>query len=94
MSLTRENAEVVALQVLGWLAGNDELLPVFQGSTGVSESDIRAGAADPAFLGSVLDFVLMDDAWVVAACDSAGLRYEMLPAARRALPGGDEVHWT
>lgn len=87
-------AETVALTALGWLAGNDELLPVFLGASGATEADLRAGAADPAFLGAVLDFVMMDDAWVIALCDAAGLGYEAPMAARQALPGGGHVHWT
>ena len=92
--MKQENAETIGLQALAWLAGNDEILPVFLGSSGVSAADLRAGAEDPAFLASVLDFVTMDDAWVIAFCDSAGLPYEAPLAARRALPGGGEMHWT
>jgi hypothetical protein len=84
----------VGVQALGWLAGNDELLPVFLGSTGASLDDLRAGAGDPAFLGSVLDFVMMDDAWVVAFCDAAGIAYTVPMQARAALPGGAVTHWT
>ena len=36
----QEAAETVALQVLSWLAGNDELFPVFLGATGASGSDM------------------------------------------------------
>jgi hypothetical protein len=92
--MQRDAAETVGMQALGWLAGNDELLPVFLGSTGASFEDLRAGLADPAFLGSVLDFVMMDDAWVVAFCDSEGLPYDVPMRARAALPGGGQVHWT
>lgn len=94
MARSRENAEVLALRVLGWLAANDTLFPVFQGASGVSDEDIRAGAGDPAFLGALLDFVLLDDAWVVACCDALGLGYDSLQQARQALPGGEQVHWT
>ncbi|WP_300029071.1 DUF3572 domain-containing protein [uncultured Roseobacter sp.] len=94
MVYTQDSAETLALQVLGWLAGNDELLPVFLGSSGASREDLRAGAGDPAFLGSVLDFVMMDDAWVIAACDALTLRYDSLMQARMALPGGEQVNWT
>lgn len=94
MSYTQETAEILGLQVLGWLAANQDLLPVFQGASGVSDDDIRQGASDPAFLGAVLDFVTMDDAWVVACCDSLGLRYDSLMLARQALPGGEQVNWT
>ena len=47
MSYTRDSAEVLGLQILGWLIANDELLPVFQGASGASEADIRSSAADP-----------------------------------------------
>jgi hypothetical protein len=92
--MQREAAETVGVQALGWLAGNDELLPVFLGSTGASLDDLRAGAGDAAFLGSVLDFVMMDDAWVVAFCDSVSLPYTTPMLARAALPGGAVTHWT
>lgn len=94
MNLTQDAAEAIALKCLGWLAANDELLPVFLGATGASEADLRAGAQDPEFLGSVLDFVMMDDAWVVAFCAEAGLENTAPMAARAALPGGAQVHWT
>lgn len=94
MGYTRETAEILALQVLGWLMGNDDLLPVFQGATGVSDENLRQGARDPVFLGAVLDFVMLDDAWVMQACDAAGLKYDSLLTARQALPGGEQVNWT
>ncbi|WP_299724649.1 DUF3572 domain-containing protein [uncultured Tateyamaria sp.] len=94
MAMSQESAEVVGLKALGWMAGNEELLPVFLGATGASEADLRAGASDPAFLGALLDFIMMDDAWVRAFCDSAGIAYDQPMYARVALPGGDQVHWT
>lgn len=94
MSLSQDAAETLALKALGWLAGNDELLPVFLNASGASEADLRARIAEPEFLGSVLDFLMMDDAWVVAFCDGAGERYEAPMMARAALPGGAQINWT
>lgn len=94
MSMSQESAETVALQALGWLAAEEDLLPVFLGSTGTDADALRARAADPEFLGSVLDFLLMDDAWVVRFCDTAGLSYDRPMLARAALPGGQEISWT
>jgi hypothetical protein len=91
---TRDSAETLALKCLGWLAGNEELLPVFLGSTGASEDDLRTGAQDPAFLASVLDFLLMDDAWVIAFCEAHALPNDAPMRARAALPGGQQVSWT
>ena len=79
---------------MAWLASQDELLGVFMGSTGVSVDELRANAENPEFLGSVLEFLLMDDAWVVAFCDAHALAYDVPMRARQSLPGGNEVHWT
>jgi len=92
--VTEDRAEAVAIAVLGWLAGEDEVLSVFLGSTGASAEDLRAQAGDPAFLASVLEFVTMDDDWVRAACDGAGLAYTDPMAARAVLAGPAGMHWT
>ena len=94
MSVSRDSAETLGLQAVAWLASNDELLPVFLGATGASESDFRSGLEDPGFQGAVLDFILMDDAWIRQFCDAQGLAYDLPARARAALPGGGEVHWT
>jgi len=94
MKLKQENAEIIALKVLGWLAADQELCQVFLGTSGASQEDLRSGVSDPAFLASVLDFVMMDDAWVMRCCDMCALAYTDPMMARQSLPGGGEVHWT
>jgi len=94
MNMTQDSAETIGLGALGWLAAHDDLLPVFLGATGASEADLRARAADPEFLGAVLDFLTMDDAWVTAFCDAQGMSYDLPMRARAALPGGAEMNWT
>lgn len=85
---------MIGANALAWLAGRDDLLSVFMGASGASVDDFRTKGGDPDFLGAVLDFVMMDDAWVVAFCDDAGLDYHDPLRARQALPGGGQVHWT
>ena len=92
--MNRDRAETLALQALAWLAGSEELLPVFLGSSGLDLADLRQRAAEPEFLASVLDFLLMDDAWVVGFCDAVGLSYGDPAAARKVLPGGAPMNWT
>lgn len=92
--MDRNEAEHVAARALAWLASTDDLMSVFLGATGASVDDIRKQAADPDFLGSVLDFLAMDDAWVEGFCRSAGLSNDSVLRARAALPGGEQVHWT
>ncbi|SEQ27712.1 DUF3572 domain-containing protein [Thalassovita taeanensis] len=94
MSFSQESAETFALQALAWLAGNEDLLPVFLGATGASAQDLRDNAGDPAFLAAVLDFLMMDDAWVIGFCDTLRVPYDRPMQARIALPGGQQVSWT
>jgi hypothetical protein len=92
--MSPEHAETIALQALGWLVGNDDLCPTFLGASGSSIDDLRERATDPAFQASVLEFITMDDEWVVAFCDTVNLAYDQPLMARYALPGAEAVHWT
>lgn len=92
--MTRSSAETVALSALAWLAANDALWPMFMGASGVEGTDLRARAGDADFLASVLDFILMDDAWVIDCAGAQHIAPERIAHARAALPGGVQVHWT
>lgn len=94
MTMTPDAAEEIGLKCLAWLVGEEDLLPVFLGATGASEADLRTSASDPVFLGSVLDFLLMDDAWILQMSTATGLAPDLPYQARQALPGGDNMHWT
>jgi hypothetical protein len=92
--MNAETAQTIALQALAWLVGNDELCPVFLGATGGSAADLTTQARDVNFQASVLDFITMDDSWVMEFCDSAGLAYDQPMRARQCLPGAEQIHWT
>lgn len=94
MSMSQDSAEIFALKAISWLAGNEDLLPVFLGASGTSEADIKDRVSEPEFLLSVLDFIMMDDAWVIEFCDTIAAPYERIMYARQSLPGGAEVSWT
>ena len=92
--MRQESAQTLALQALEWIAGDDELGPVFMNSTGTSADDMRARAADPDYQLSVLEFLTMDDAWITGFCDARGLPYDAPLTARRVLAGPAEGNWT
>ena len=56
--------------------------------------DLRGRAREPEFLASVLDFLLMDDAWIMRFCEETGAACDAPMQARMALPGGARVEWT
>jgi uncharacterized protein DUF3572 len=86
----REAAEIVAVQALGFIAGDPTRLGAFLAETGIGPQSLRAAAADPQFLVSVLDFVLRDDLTVKAFAKQSELHPTNIAAAREVL--GD-VSW-
>ncbi|MGG7567951.1 DUF3572 domain-containing protein [Rhodovulum sp. DZ06] len=90
----RDGAEALAVQALGWMAADDEVLGAFLGAAGCGPSDLRARAAEPEFLGFVLDFLLQDEQALIAFCDAVRVPYDRPMQARAALPGGEAPHWT
>ena len=94
IDMKSDYAETVGLRALAWIVQNDALRDIFLGASGASTDDLRTGATDPAFLGSILEFICMDDAWVVEFCDANELDYTTPMMARQMLPGGEQVHWT
>lgn len=90
----QETAETVALQALAWMLADPDRAGAFLAATGAAPADLARSAADPAFLGAVLDVLLSDEAQVIAFCTESGLARDLPLAARAALPGGDAMHWT
>ena len=81
----REVAEIVAIQALGFIAGEPERLGLFLAETGIGPETLRKSASDPRFLAHVLDFVLRDDATVNAFAKASELHPTNIAAARQVL---------
>lgn len=92
--MTQTSAEVLALQALSWLVGQEELLPGFFSATGAGPGDLAALAGTPEFLGAVLDFMLQEDEMILRFAADCGIAPELPAQARAHLPGGAGPHWT
>ncbi len=92
--MTEAEAENIAIKALGWMAQDTEIIGGFLGVTGASPDEIRDRAGDPEFLGFVLDYLLSDDAMVMAFCDATHTPAAAPMEARASLPGGQIPNWT
>ncbi len=88
----REVAEIVAVQALSFIAADAARLGQFLAESGIGPETLRRAASEPLFLGSVLDFVLRDDATAKAFAAAAGLDPTNIAAARQALSDPDWEH--
>lgn len=83
-------AESIAIQGLGFIAGDPELLSRFIAITGIEPQHIREAAREPGFLAGVLDFILAHEPTLMAFAEQAELDPAAVAKARRALPNGSE----
>ena len=86
-----EGAELVAIQALGFIAGEDELLTRFLGLTGVEPGDVRGLAGETAFQVAVLDFLAGNEPDLLRFADHAEMDPEAVIAARHRLAGPDHA---
>jgi hypothetical protein len=84
-----EEAEVIALKALGFLASDQERLERFMSLSGLTLSVIRQTASDPGFLAGVLDHLLADQTLLLAFAENAGLTPNDIQKYRRQLPGAN-----
>ena len=89
-----EQAEILGLQGLAHVAGDEEILLAYLRLSGITPEDLKNSAADPATLGSILDYFLNNEKRLIAFCQAADIAPDRVLKARRVLPGGDPVQYS
>ncbi len=84
-------AEAVAVEALGFLAGDPERLSRFVELSGLDPSNLRAAAAQPGFLAGVLDHIGSDESLLVMFAANAGMNPEDVASACALLGGRDGI---
>tara|TARA_B100001057_G_scaffold65776_1_gene59517 strand:+ start:16 stop:294 length:279 start_codon:yes stop_codon:yes gene_type:complete len=92
--MDREIAETRALEVLTWVLSENDLIQVFMGTTGASQNDLRSNTLSHELLLSILDFVLMDDRWVISCSKFLNIDPSQIQLIRMSLDGGQDMTWT
>jgi len=84
---TPENAEILALEGLGWLAGEENEIQRFMDQAGIDAATLRDAAGSPGMGLAVLDFLLGNEDLLLRFCESAGIAPKALHMARHQLGG-------
>ncbi|RFC65261.1 DUF3572 family protein [Fulvimarina endophytica] len=90
---TTGDPEAIAVEALGFIAGDQRLFERFCGLTGLSAGEMRAAAAEPGFLSGVLEFVTAHEATLMAFCEASGHAPQRVVDAGSALAGGRGREW-
>jgi hypothetical protein len=65
--LSKAAAESIAIEVLGFLAGDPARLDRFFAVSGLEADNLRAAATEPEFLAAVLDHLVSDESLLLAS---------------------------
>jgi len=87
-TVSRSDAEALAIGALGFIASDPVLMPRFLAMSGIEAVQIRRAAAEPGFLAGVLGFLLGHEPSLMAFCEASGTEPATVGRAKRALPGG------
>lgn len=82
-----ENAEILALEGLAWLAGDEDGFRMFMEQSGVDPAQLRAAAGSPGMAVAVLDFLLGHEELLLRFCESTGVDPRAVHRARHRLGG-------
>jgi hypothetical protein len=85
--MTPENAEILALEGLGWLAGEEDGIQRFLNQSGIDAAALRDAAGSPGMGVAILDFLLGNEDLLLRFCESASLSPRQLHGARHCLGG-------
>ena len=85
--MNTEKAEILALEGLGWLVGDEDGLSRFLSLSGLDEGALRAQAGSPDMHVAVLDFLLAHEDLLLKFCESAATQPRQLHLARHQLGG-------
>jgi hypothetical protein len=85
--MTPESAEVLALEGLGWLAGQEDGIQRFLDQSGIDATALRDAAGSPDMGVAILDFLLGNEDLLLQFCESAGVVPKALHLARHRLGG-------
>lgn len=94
MSMSRAAAEEFAALVLAWLTEDHARIGGFLAWSGLAPDELRAGLAEGSLLLAVLDYLTLDEAMLLEACQDLDYPPETPMIARQSLPGGEIIHWT
>lgn len=82
-----EQAEMLAISALGWLAADPERLERFVAVSGLDLGDLRRAATEPGFAAGVLDYICSDEPTLLALAEHAKLPPEQIAGAQMLLSG-------
>ncbi|MBA2587388.1 MAG: DUF3572 domain-containing protein [Alphaproteobacteria bacterium] len=86
-SMTPDRADVLALEGLGWLAGQEDGIQRFLTEAGIDAATLREAAGTPGMNVALLDFLLGHEDLLLPFCENLSIAPKDVHMARHVLGG-------
>ena len=85
-----QSAEILALKALTFLGNSEDGLVRFLGQADMQPGELAARAEEKGVQAAILDFLLADEALLLAFCEDESLQPRDVHLAKHRLDGGDD----
>jgi hypothetical protein len=83
----REDAQTIALTVIGWIVAETGRAERFLSMTGLDPEQLRAGLGQSAIQAAAIDFLLSHEPDLLACAAAIGVKPDAIAAARQGIAG-------
>ena len=87
-----QDADIIALQALGWVLQDQDRAERLLALTGLDPRELRSGLEDPAMLASLLGFLANHEPDLLACAEAIGIAPAQLAAAAAYLNSPGDFH--
>ena len=87
-------AEILALQTFNWLIEQVELKSSFLETTGILPCELSQVLGTSEFMVAVLDFIMIEDSWVIALVQHLNIEPIVIKGAYKVLTDGQQINST
>src|SRR5688572_21247610 len=93
MTPSGEQAEELAIKVLGWLTQDPDMMGRFLALSGIEAGSIRQAAREPGFFAGLTGFLMNHEPTLMTFCEQNAVKAEFVAACHRTLSGPGDDAW-
>lgn len=91
--MDRDHAEIIAINGLSFVAGNEEYLGHYIKLSGISLEQLKAGTSDPLtmpnILASIIDFLMQNEKYLIEFSEENQINPDQITKTRVFFPGAN-----
>jgi hypothetical protein len=88
-----EEAEELAIKILGWLTQDPDMMSRFLALSGIEAGSIRQAAREPGFFAGLTGFLMNHEPTLMTFCEQNAVKADFVAACHHKLNGPGDDAW-